>query len=137
MLQLIEGLLYLHNKKILLGDFKPSNFIFDEFCNIKFTDFLFAQGSSRDSRDSQTFFPALEYLAPELLKSKQMNFSFESEVFSFGCLIFHLLTGSTPFKGSTQEQLLDSMNKEEELVFENGTPQLIDLIQRCMKKEPS
>lgn len=32
----------MHNKKICLGDFKPSNFIFDEFCNLKISDFLFS-----------------------------------------------------------------------------------------------
>lgn len=60
-------------------------------------------------------FGTLGYVAPEVLKKQP--YSFSCDVWSFGCIIYAMLSGSLPFDHETQKETI-RMTIEEKLVFD-------------------
>jgi serine/threonine protein kinase len=92
---LLSGLVYIHSQNILYCDLKPSNFVIDEYANMKFADF----GGAIFNNDSLNLDSAMNinYIAPEvLLKESKPNF--KSDIWGVGCLLYHLSTGKVLFE---------------------------------------
>lgn len=104
---LIEGLQYLHSKGTLFYNFKPGNFVFDEYNNLKYADFAYARLMT--DKEEPSGCPAA-YLSPELL-SKTREPSVESDLWSLGVLLHEIATGTLPFPGQTEEEVLESIKK--------------------------
>jgi len=60
-------------------------------------------------------FGTLGYVAPEVLKKQP--YSFSCDVWSFGCIIYAMLSGSLPFDHETQKETI-RMTIEDKLVFD-------------------
>jgi serine/threonine protein kinase len=60
-------------------------------------------------------FGTLGYVAPEVLKKQP--YSFSCDVWSFGCIIYAMLSGSLPFDHESQKETI-RMTLEEKLVFD-------------------
>lgn len=108
---LLDGLGYLHSNNILHRDIKPSNVLisnWDEKIVPKITDF----GLSKllDSEDiefsnSLSGIGTFDYTSPEQLAGQKLNF--QSDLWSFGILVFELYTGQKPFSTGTSESNID------------------------------
>ncbi len=104
MQQLCSAIQYAHNEDVLHGNIKPSNVFVTADGRVLLTDFGIAH-SYDDSQQSLTRvgWGSAEYAAPEqslgLLRRP-------SDVYSLGVLLFHILTGSTPFTGQTPVEVL-------------------------------
>ena len=94
--QVCEGVEYLHNKNIIHRDIKPENILIDHRGQVKLCDF----GWSAVNRPSRrTFCGTYEYMAPEIFENKQYNQ--KVDIWSLGILLFELLHGFSPFRGSS------------------------------------
>ena len=83
-----------------------------------------------------------EYIAPE-----QISFSDEQEqiideradIYSYGCLLYYLLAGRTPFKASTNEELINKHLKEMPESISNIRKDvplaLSQLVEKCLEKK--
>lgn len=65
---LIEGLAYLHSERVVYVDFKPSNFVFDEYNNLKFADFAVAMDLDDPAQIQEG--AKGSYIAPEVTRRK-------------------------------------------------------------------
>ena len=78
------------------------------------------------------------YMAPEQVMGK--NITEQVDVYSFGVLLFELLTGKKPISGDTVERIFYSILNEPlnlEPLHEAGVPQAVcDLVARCTAKKP-
>uniref|UniRef100_A0A8D1LR13 Mitogen-activated protein kinase kinase kinase n=1 Tax=Sus scrofa TaxID=9823 RepID=A0A8D1LR13_PIG len=104
--QIAQGMLYLHEEAvvpILHRDLKSSNILLlekiehDDFCNktLKITDFGLAREWHRTTRMSAA--GTYAWMAPEVIKSSL--FSKGSDIWSYGVLLWELLTGEVPYRG--------------------------------------
>lgn len=83
---------YLHEHTIIYRDLKPENILLDRNGHIKLTDF----GFSKEVSDvTYTLCGTPDYIAPEVVATRPYNKSVDW--WSFGILIFEMLTGYTPF----------------------------------------
>ncbi|XP_042239484.1 mitogen-activated protein kinase kinase kinase 9-like isoform X4 [Homarus americanus] len=105
-IQIARGMNYLHNQapvRIIHRDLKSSNVLLSEiidknelqFKTLKITDFGLAREVSKTTRMSAA--GTYAWMAPEVIKTS--TFSKASDVWSYGVLLWELLTGESPYKG--------------------------------------
>ena len=102
--QLCRAVQYAHNANVLHGNIKPSNIFIASDGHVLLSDFGIAHGYD-DSQQSLTRvgWGSAEYAAPEQSLGVLRR---PSDVYSLGILLFHILTGSTPFTGQTPVEVL-------------------------------
>ncbi|XP_069956490.1 mitogen-activated protein kinase kinase kinase 9-like isoform X6 [Cherax quadricarinatus] len=105
-IQIARGMNYLHNQapvRIIHRDLKSSNVLLSEsidknelqFKTLKITDFGLAREVSKTTRMSAA--GTYAWMAPEVIKTS--TFSKASDVWSYGVVLWELLTGESPYKG--------------------------------------
>ena len=104
MQQLCAAVQYAHDRDVLHGNIKPSNVFIAPDGRMLLSDFGIARGYD-DSQQSLTRvgWGSAEYAAPEQSLGVLRR---PSDVYSLGVLLFHILTGSTPFTGQTPVEVL-------------------------------
>lgn len=95
--QVLEGLTFLHSKKIVHGDLKCANCL-NQSGVVQISDF----GCSRlisetDSNMTNSIKGTVPWMAPEVLKSDKPKFS--ADIWSYGCLIIEMFVGGNPWGG--------------------------------------
>lgn len=108
---LLDGLWYMHSQGVLFVDFKPSNFVFDEYNNLKFSDFSNAKLISESQKQPESI---PNYLPIETLTGQDAPDK-RSDLWSLSVLLFQLATGRFPFGGSTTEEVLRSIRSSSAL----------------------
>lgn len=111
MLQLLEGVAYLHNNWVLHRDLKTSNILYNGKGELKICDFGLARQYGSPLRPYTHLVVTLWYRAPELLFGQQ-KYSTAIDMWSVGCIMAELLTGERAGPGGRGDVLvLDSWNK--------------------------
>eukprot|EP00771_Trimastix_marina_P003176 gnl/Trimastix_PCT/4389.p1 GENE.gnl/Trimastix_PCT/4389~~gnl/Trimastix_PCT/4389.p1 ORF type:complete len:575 (-),score=71.48 gnl/Trimastix_PCT/4389:106-1830(-) len=108
--ELCEALASLHDHCIVHRDLKPENLLLSRDGHLKLIDFGVAkQTPPENDRVLRTFCGTAEYVSPEVLQSDPYGFSVDW--WAYGCLIYELLTGTSPFLSSsvavTYQKILD------------------------------
>jgi serine/threonine protein kinase len=144
-IDIIAVMKYLHKEKgILYRDLNPRNIMLDESFIIKMGDFGLAKKlnetnfSDREKNNfshsmSNNFVGSILYSSPEMIKNQE--YTEKSDLWSFGCIIYELITLSPPFEGDNPltvaknivELNYKKLNKED---YEN--PILVTIIERCL-----
>ncbi|XP_006835581.1 PREDICTED: receptor-interacting serine/threonine-protein kinase 3 [Chrysochloris asiatica] len=93
--EVVLGMCYLHSLNLLHRDLKPSNVLLDQELHAKLADFGLStfQGVSGSKTGFSEPWGTLNYLAPELLADVNQRASKDSDVYSFGILMWAVLAG--------------------------------------------
>lgn len=98
--QIAEGLNHAHQRNIIHRDIKPHNILVTPDGRIKVTDFGIARAVSAGSlTQAGEVMGSVQYLSPEQAKGGTVGP--QSDLYSLGCVLYELLTGTVPFKGDT------------------------------------
>lgn len=100
LVQLADALQHMHNHGIIHRDIKPSNILLHEGRYVYLADFGLARLIVEDERITQIglLMGTPEYIAPELMDGL---LSASSDIYALGVLLYQMLTGRLPFRGST------------------------------------
>ncbi|KAJ2740634.1 ATP binding, partial [Coemansia sp. BCRC 34490] len=97
--QILEGLVYLHAQGIIHRDIKGGNVLIDQDGSVKISDFGISKrvdevvaASKKDRRASLQ--GSVFWMAPEVVKDT--HYTFKGDVWSLGCLVIEMMTGSHP-----------------------------------------
>jgi len=106
-LKIAEALDHAHERGVVHRDLKPSNIMIDEQSEPYLTDFGLAKrdtGELTMTADGQILgTPA--YMSPEQAAGAAHHVDRRTDVYSLGVVLFELLTGELPFRGSAQMQI--------------------------------
>ncbi|MEQ2220058.1 Rik1-associated factor 1 [Ilyodon furcidens] len=98
--QTAQGMDYLHAKNIIHRDMKSNNIFLHEGLTVKIGDFGLATVKSRWTGSNQVEQPSgsILWMAPEVIRMEDNNpYSFQSDVYSYGIVLFELMTGELPY----------------------------------------
>ena len=94
--QILEGLQYLHSNNIVHRDIKGGNILIDHCGTVKLADFGASKKlSSITSGNAHSIKGSPFWMAPEVIRNE--GHSFPADIWSLGCTVIEMLTGSPPF----------------------------------------
>jgi serine/threonine protein kinase len=131
--KLAGALQFIHELGIIHRDVKPSNVLFDERGEPKLADFGLAK---QEENVAQTATGAVigtpAYMAPEQARGEPVAYA--ADVFSLGCVLYEMLTGTRPFTGSYALEILNKLVQEDPTRPRQLNPAIPrDLEQICLK----
>ncbi|HEY6193254.1 MAG TPA: protein kinase [Bacteroidota bacterium] len=139
-IQIADALQEAHSKGIVHRDIKADNIMLNAKKQIKVMDFGLAKlkGTLKLTRTSSTV-GTLAYMAPEQIQGQDVDQ--RSDIFSFGVVLFEMLTGKLPFRGDHEAAIMYSIvNEEPESVQKykpDLPPEFLHILGRALEKDPA
>ena len=99
MKQILDGVNYLHQNKIIHRDLKLGNLFLSDDLQVKIGDFGLATRLEHEGERKKTLCGTPNYIAPEILT--KAGHSYEVDIWSIGCIMYTLLVGKPPFETSS------------------------------------
>ncbi|KAG5000280.1 hypothetical protein AAZX31_08G150400 [Glycine max] len=126
-LDIARGMEYIHAQGIIHRDLKPENVLVDGEIRLKIADFGIACEASKFDSLRGTY----RWMAPEMIKGKR--YGRKVDVYSFGLILWELLSGTVPFEGMNPIQVAVAVaDRNSRPIIPSHCPHVLsDLIKQC------
>jgi len=133
---LTEALEFCHKQGILHRDIKPENVVWGRDGKVRLTDFGLARPHDASTLTVEgTLLGTPAYMAPELVQGEPT--SAVTDIYSLGCLAYHMLAGRPPFEAESPLAVLMQHISNQPAELPSDCPdQLRAWVDRCMQKAP-
>ncbi|XP_017606983.1 serine/threonine-protein kinase STY46-like [Gossypium arboreum] len=131
-----EGMSYLHQNGIMHRDLKAANLLMDENGVVKIADFGVARVQAQPgvmTAETGTY----RWMAPEVIEHKP--YDHKADVFSFGVVLWEMLTGKLPYENLTPLQAAVGVVQKglRPVIPQYTRPKFVELLERCWQQDPS
>jgi serine/threonine-protein kinase len=140
LLEIASGLEEIHRCGIIHRDIKTGNLMLDETGSVRIMDFGLSKAPLVTMMTTMgTVIGTLGYVAPEQVTN--MNVDHRVDLFSFGVVMYELLTGNLPFRGENEIAVIHAIFNTVPPApssLRTGLPAALDrIVGRCLAKSPS
>jgi serine/threonine protein kinase len=139
--EILDALDGAHRKGVVHRDLKPANLLVSKQ-GVKLLDFGLAKQAPAVGGDATvtrgftvagSILGTVQYMSPEQLQSKAVDA--RSDLFSFGCVLYEMLTGKRAFEGESPASVIAAVLEREPVPLEISPP-LDRVVDRCLAKDP-
>jgi eukaryotic-like serine/threonine-protein kinase len=140
-IEIAGALAQAHSAGVIHRDLKPANVMVNRSGHIKLLDFGLAQRVHFTEEESALTTAQGEisgtpaYMSPE--QAEGLKADHRSDIFSFGAMLYEMLSGRQPFAGSSATSVMASVLRDEPQPLVTIPFELVKLVGRCMRKDPS
>jgi serine/threonine-protein kinase len=140
MLEILEGVNYIHSRNVIHRDLKPLNIFYGADGSVKISDFGISVivGSKMNVNENAKIMGTAQYLAPELIRGGKP--SFQSDIYSLGITFYEIITGKVPFDSSDPKEVVAMQVKKvmpSPILLMPNTPKEIErIIFKATAKDP-
>jgi serine/threonine protein kinase/Tol biopolymer transport system component len=152
-IETVDGLASAHDQGIVHRDLKPGNILISaghpKIIDFGLAKLVEATSRSTDTSDEEeatavrgethpgTVLGTFSYMSPEQARGGSVDA--RSDLFSFGIVLFHMLSGKLPFTGATSADTLSSILKDPTPRIDGagGNGALQPILDKCLAKDPN
>ena len=137
--QVAEGLQEAHKKGVIHRDIKSGNIMVTDRGQAKIMDFGLARTAEQTLLTKEgTFMGTIAYMSPEQARGEEVDQ--RTDIWSFGVVLYEMLTGHLPFKGENEQVVVYSILKEKPepiTDIKSDIPVSIEqVVYKALEKEP-
>jgi eukaryotic-like serine/threonine-protein kinase len=142
LMECAQALEHMHQRGWVHRDIKPDNFLVDENNHIRLIDFNLTRrikkGLGKLLGGKAPVQGTYSYMAPEQIRGQAVDE--RADIYSFGCMVYELITGKLPFTGTSSSELLNKHLRSKpthvSVLNKNVHADFADLLHRMLAKEP-
>jgi serine/threonine protein kinase len=139
-LELADAMARAHHLNIIHRDIKPENILLTDTLSPRLGDFGIARMVEAEAlTEAGVFLGTLYYVAPEVVKGEAVTA--KADVWSFGLLLYEMLTGQHPFRHETPKHLVMMILEEEiprlDAQCSDCPASLAELVEEMLEREPA
>jgi hypothetical protein len=146
---IVRGIAAAHERGIIHRDLKPENIFITKDSVVKILDFGLAKAAQAPTAPAETQLAAdttpgtvlgtVGYMSPEQVRGLAVDH--RTDIFSFGAILYEMLTGRRAFRGDSHVETMNAILKEDPPEFAEINPTLpssLDrIVRRCLEKSPA
>ncbi|HEU4386297.1 MAG TPA: protein kinase [Blastocatellia bacterium] len=149
--QIAAGLAAAHEKGVVHRDLKPENLFVTKDNRVKILDFGLAKlrppqdapagsvvATQKQLTNPGTVMGTVAYMSPEQVRGQDLEQ--RSDIFSFGLILFEMLSGKHAFTGESAVEVMNAILKEDPPAWDESqvkVPPAVDrIVRRCLEKKP-
>jgi eukaryotic-like serine/threonine-protein kinase len=141
LLECAQALEHMHERGWVHRDIKPDNFLVDENNHIRLIDFNLTRkikkGLGKLFGNKAPVQGTYSYMAPEQIRGQGADE--RADIYSFGCMVYELITGKLPFTGTSASELLNKHLRTKpthvSVLNKNVHADFADLLHRMLAKD--
>jgi eukaryotic-like serine/threonine-protein kinase len=155
-IQIAEGLARAHQSHVVHRDLKPENVAITPMQHVKILDFglakLLHEHANADAHEptrlrtlsgeltgAGKIVGTTSYMSPEQARGEELDA--RSDIFSFGTVLYEMVTGRVPFQGRTSTDVLSSILRDQPPpaaeINPSVSPELQRIVAECLEKDPN
>lgn len=134
---------YMHDQGWVHRDIKPDNYLASDNNEVRLIDFNLSQkikkGFSKLLSGKGKVQGTYSYMSPEQIRGQLLDE--RADIYSFGCMVYELITGKLPFTANNSNELLNKHLKAKPpqlgMLNKNIRPEFAELVHRMLAKNPA